>query len=77
MSTLSEIAANHAKAAKTLDAESILLKALCIPTSHICDTPANAHSGQVPPHATATIDERLAGQRMYARTEGRIQHCGQ
>jgi hypothetical protein len=77
VSTLSEIAANHAKAAKTLDAESTLLKALCNPPSQTCDTPANDHLMQVPPHAIATIGEHLPGQRMYVRTEGGMQHCGQ
>jgi hypothetical protein len=77
VSTLSEIAANHAKAAKTLDAESTLLKALGTPPSQICDTPAADHRGQMPPHAIATIDKRLPGQRMYVRTEGGMQYCGQ
>lgn len=66
MSTLSEIAANHAKAAKTLDAESAMLKALCSPPSPSGDMAATHIQQQVPPHTIAAINNSMSGHAMGA-----------
>ncbi len=74
MSTLSEIAANHAKAAKPLDAESAVSKASCPQPSDN----SNDDQDEVPPYALAAISE-LAGQpiRIRADSDFNVQLCGQ
>ncbi|MCI8210646.1 hypothetical protein AUC61_14000 [Pseudomonas sp. S25] len=57
MSTLSEIAANHAKAAKPLDAESAISKVPCSLPSNDCRDSNDEHD-QVAPYAIAALTER-------------------
>lgn len=77
MSTLSEIAANHAKAAKPLDAESAISKAPCSLHSNDCNDSNDEHD-QVPPYAIAALSD-LAGQpiRIRADSDFNVQLCGQ
>ncbi|WP_095093956.1 hypothetical protein [Pseudomonas sp. Irchel 3A5] len=63
MSTLSEIAANHAKAIRTLDAESAMLKALCAPALPT-DEAATDSTQQMPPHTIAAIHNGMSGHAM-------------
>lgn len=63
MSTLSEIAANHAKAVKTRDAESAMLKALCSPALPVGEA-ATDTTQQVPPHTIAAINHSISGHAM-------------
>ncbi|MCQ2993996.1 hypothetical protein K3169_13455 [Pseudomonas phytophila] len=63
MSTLSEIAANHAKAIKTLDAESAMLKALCSPTPPAGEASSDK-AQQVPPHTISAINNSISAHAM-------------
>jgi hypothetical protein len=62
VSTLSEIAANHAKAAKTLQAKSVMLSGLCCSTEQALEIPATQPAEQLTPHRFASISENVSGQ---------------
>ena len=66
MSTLSEIAANHANTAKALQAQSPMMRELCSPAPQLFDpvfeTPAPQSAEQIPPHTFATSNDTLCGQ---------------
>lgn len=61
MSTLSEIAANHAKAAKTLQAKSVMLSGLCCSTEQALEIPSAQPAEQPAPHTFAAIKESVSG----------------
>ncbi|WP_122545061.1 hypothetical protein [Pseudomonas viridiflava] len=62
MSTLSEIAANHAKHLSALETESARLNAPCTPVLQVFETPSFMAIEQMPPHAIAAINEGIQTQ---------------
>ncbi|WP_157900736.1 hypothetical protein [Pseudomonas floridensis] len=64
MSTLSEIAANHAKNILALEAESARLNGQCAPILQVFETPHVLVLEQLPPHVIAAISENLSAQTL-------------
>lgn len=62
MSTLSEIAANHARIALAMEAESARLNALCRPQPELFEAPLFMTPEQMPAHLIAAINESVAAQ---------------
>ncbi|WP_122582407.1 hypothetical protein [Pseudomonas viridiflava] len=62
MSTLSEIAANHAKHLSALETESARLDAPCTPVLQVFETPSFLTIEQMPPHAIAAMNEAIQTQ---------------
>ena len=62
MSTLSEIAANHARMAKAKEEESIRLSALQVQVVGSFEIPCNETKPQIPLHLLAGVQEHSFGE---------------
>lgn len=66
MSTLSEIAANHANTAKALEAQSAMMRGLCSSAPQVFerlnDLPAAQTAEQIAPHTFAVSNDSLGAQ---------------
>ncbi|MBP0948884.1 hypothetical protein V2K52_02335 [Pseudomonas alliivorans] len=62
MSTLSEIAANHARHLSALEAESARLNAPCTLVLQVFEAPTFLVIEQMPPHTIAAIHEGIQSQ---------------
>ncbi|QHF03273.1 MULTISPECIES: hypothetical protein [Pseudomonas syringae group] len=66
MSTLSEIAANHARNTLALEAESARLNALCPTVAQVFEAPSFPVVEQLPVHAIAALNESQAQATHYS-----------